>query len=354
VVAGPCCAFLGNVWIRAWFGARHRDRLMDFGLLGAGIAVPMLAVAGVFVLAPAQQVPAAAALVVADTALVTWMSVRAWLLGDALALGIAIGSAVMMVAVAGLYAIALGLPLHTGAHAVFAAASAVCVALTGLMLWQRNQHARRVRGAQEVQSQYDPVTKLPAGLPLVRHLIRAQKRRRMTRREGAVIAVLVFEPERIRGAAGTAALNEAYLHLAHRLQHQVSVVNPVGRYWERCFVAVIETIRSPASMRTMGLRVASALRRPIQVTASDGSSMQVKLDVGVGVLRLDRDHAEVEDLLHEAQELAEAARAFPSRAATRDPSSSEIVPVEQAQLGARRTKLPLPAVLARRALMRRV
>jgi GGDEF domain-containing protein len=354
VLAGPLCVCLGDLWVRTWFGARHRDRLMDLCLLVAGTVIPSLGAATLLVLPVSQQLPTAAALVVLNTTLVTWMSVRAWLLGDALALGIAIGSVVMVAAVGGLYAIALGVPLSTLTHALLALAAALCIAVTGLMLWLRNQHARRVRNKQEVHSQYDAVTKLPGGLPLVRHLIRAQKRRRMTRRDGAVIAVLLFEPERIRAVAGTAGLNEAYVHLAQRLQHQVGIVNPAGRYWERCFVVVIEAIRSPASLRTMGLRVASSLRRPMEVTSMDGSRVQVRLDIGVGVLRLEREHAEVEDLLHEAQELAEAARAFPSRAATHDPVSGHVVPVEHAQLGPRRGRSALPAVFARRAFLRRV
>lgn len=341
VLAGPLCVLLGNLWIRVWFGARQRDRLMDISLLATGIAIPACGIAALFALPPAQQLPSMAGLVVLDTALVTWMSVRAWLLGDALALGMAVGSAAMVTAVAGLYAIALGVVLSTGVHALLAGASALCVTVIGMMLWQRNQHARRVRGQQQVHSQYDPITKLPGGVPLVRHLIRAQKRRRMTRRDGAVIAVLVFEPHLIRSVAGGAGLNEVYMHLAHRLQHHVGVVNPVGRYWERCFVVVIETIRSPASLRTLGLRVASALRRPMNVTVAGGSTVQVRVDIGVGVLRLEGEHAEVEDLLHEAQELAEAARAFPSRAATRDPASGHVVPVEHAQLGPRHSR-PFP------------
>jgi len=343
VLAGPVCAFTGDLLIRTWFGARHRDRLMDLSLLVAGIAVPVLAAGALLMLPRAQQLPAAAGMVVLNTALVTWMSVRAWLLGDALALGIALGSLLMVAAVGGLYAIALAAPMGTGAQALVALGSVLCVAVIGIVLWQRNQHARRVRGSQEVQSQYDAVTKLPGGLPVVRHLIRAQKRRSMTRREGAIIAVLVFEPERIRAVAGTVGLNEAYVQLAHRLQHQVGVMNPAGRYWERCFVVVVESIRTTASLRTMGLRVAAALRRPMHVTGADGSPMQVRLDVGIGVLRLERESAEVEDLLHEAQALAEAARHFASRAATRDPETGDVVPVEHAQLGPRpATSRPQP------------
>ena len=45
-----------------------------------------------------------------------------------------------------------------------------------------------------------------------------QKRRRRTGREGALLAVTVFEPERIAAAAGSAALNEVWMALAARIQ----------------------------------------------------------------------------------------------------------------------------------------
>ncbi|MEJ6021689.1 7TM diverse intracellular signaling domain-containing protein [Ramlibacter sp. PS4R-6] len=336
VLVGPLCVLLGDLFIRQWFGARHRDRLMDGALLASGTLVPVLAVAALFLLRREHQLPAAAGLVIFNTVLVTWMGLRAWLLGDSLALGIAIGSGFMIGSVSGLYAIALGTPVPMVWQALIAAGSAICVAVTGFALWQRNQHARRVRNAQEVHSEYDPVTKLPAGMPLVRRLLRAQQRRRRTRREGAVLAVLVFEPERVRLVAGVSGLNEVYVHLAQRMQHQVGLVNPVGRYWERCFIAVMETIRSPAAVRTLGLRVASALRKPMQVTGHDGSPLEVRLDIGVGVLLLKREHEHVEDLLHEAQQLAEAARGLASRAATIDPVTGEVVAVEHAQLGPQR------------------
>jgi GGDEF domain-containing protein len=352
VLIGPLCVGLGNYWVRAWLAAPSRDRLMDALLLGAGIGVP-LAAPLCLLLPLQQQLPAAAALVTLNTGLVLWMSVRAWMMGDALALGIAIGCVMMLPAVAGLYALALRVPGVGAAWQVpIALASVLCVAVIGYMLWKRNQHERRTRGFEQVQSQFDPVTKLPGGLPLVRQLIRAQARRRLTRREGAMIAVILFAPEKIVSQAGAAGLNEVYLHLAQRLQRQVGVVNPVGRYWDRCFVALVETIHAQSALRTLGLRVASSLRRPMQVTAADGGELQVRVDIGVGVVLLGKDAGAVEDLLHEAQQLAEAARQLPSRAAMRDPATGAAVPVEHARLGPRRSVRagkPQPPLHAQRA-----
>lgn len=350
VLAGPLCVLIGNFSVRDLFFARHRDRFMDTCLLAAGTLAPLAGLACLLLPAP-QQLPAAAAIVVVNSALVFWMSVRAWLLGDALALGIAIGSGLMLPAVGGMYAVALGVPgLGRFWQAVIALLSVLCTTVIGFTVWKRNRHERRSQGFDPLQSKYDAVTRLPAGAPLVRQLIRAQGRRQRTRRDGAVLAVLLFATDRIAAQAGPAGLNEAYLHVAQRLQRQVGVVNTVGRYWERCFIAVVETIPSPAAMRTLGLRVASTLRRPMQVTGPDGQAMQLRLDIGVGVVHMGREPAEVADLLHEAQQLAEASRAMPSRAAVRDPATGRPVPVEQADLGPRHPLRPrLNPAPARRA-----
>jgi len=347
VLIGPVCCCLGDLWLRAWLGARFRDRLMDSALLLGGTVLPAIPVLGIFVLPQQQQLPVAATLVVLNTVMVIWMSFRAWLLGDALAPGMTVGALLMLTSTGGLYAIGLSVPLSLTAQAIVALAAAMTVTVIGFMLWQRQQ--RRVHASQEVHSQYDPVTKLASGASLVRHLIRAQARRRLTRREGAVIAVMVFEPDKIRTMAGNKGLNEAYLHLAQRLQHQVGVVNPVGRYWDRCFIVLMESIHSRAAMRTMGLRVASSLRRPMDVTSSDGSRVQVRLDIGVGVLRLAREAEDVEDLLADAQHLAEAAREMASRAATRI-ATGEVVPIENAEIDGRKARA---GRLGWRALMSR-
>jgi hypothetical protein len=82
----------------------------------------------------------------------------------------------------------------------------------------------------------------------------------------------------------------------------------------------------------LGLRVAATLRQPIEVSGRGGQLLRVRVEVGVGLVHLDRAPTEVEDVLDLAQRLAEAARAMPSRTAMSDPVSGQIVAVEAAQL----------------------
>lgn len=335
VLAGPACIGLSHFWIRSWLSAAQRDRTMFSVLRAAAVLAPLSGIAALG-LAPAQQLPAAALISLLGCTVVVWLAVRAWLLGDWLAPLMAAGCLLTVPAVAGLYAIAMGLPgISLPLHAALAGCAVLANGLTGFVLWRRDRHHRRTRailGAVRL----DPVTRLHNGTSLIQKLIKAQHRRRHSRRDGAVLAVVVFDVERLAAQAGTAGLNEMFIAVANRIQRQVGVVNPVGRYYDRCFVSLVESIRSPLGLRTLGLRVASSLRRPMEIMTASGHRMEIKVDVGVGVVHLARRRAAVEDILHDAQRMAEAARSMRSRAAMLDPGSGQVVAVERANLGPRR------------------
>jgi hypothetical protein len=331
VLAGPLCVGLSNFWIHGWLGAARRDRFMAAALRASGLALPALGALALRLPEP-QRLPAAAALSLAGSALTCWLTLRAWRTGDRLALLMAAGCLLTLPAIAGLYAIAMHLvQWGAGGQAAVAACAALSNGLTGFGLRARERHAWRMRepgGPPDL----DPVTRVHSSAALVRRLIASQKRRRRTRREGALLAILVFDPQRVAVQAGGVGLDEMWMTVAARIQRQVGLVNPVGRYWDRCFVAVVESIPSRAWLRTLGLRVASSLRQPLEVTGRDGEPVVVRLEVGVGVVRLGPLAAEAEDVLDQAQRLAEAARHMASRSATADPLTGESVPVELARL----------------------
>ena len=334
VLAGPVCVALASCWIHGWLAAGERDRLMASGLRLSAFALPLLALA-ILRLPVDQQLPAAAVLALAGNALTCWLAFRAWILGDRLALAMAIGCTLALPALAGLYALAMH-PDDWSAPAQMGVALAVTLAnaLTGRMAWHRERHRWRTREPDSVPA-IDPVSRVHSSAALVHRLVQSQQRRRRTRREGAVVAVTVFDADRIATQVGAAGLNEVWMTLAARLQRQVGVVNPVGRYWEHCFVALVETIPARAWMRGLGLRLALALRRPMEVTGRDGDAVRVQVDVGIGLVHLPASHPEIEDVLADAQRLAEAARGMGSRAAAADPASGRPVPIEEARWGRR-------------------
>lgn len=343
VLAGPICVGLSNYWIRSWLNAAQRDRIMSGVLQASALLLPVIG-AACLTLSGDQQLPAAAAASLLGTVITLWLTIRAWLLGDRLAPVMATGCVLTLPAVAGLYAVAMNLPLPLGVQAMLALSAALCNGFTGFALWQRDRHEWKNLRSDAVSSQFDPVTKLYSGITLVQKLIKAQRRRRHSRREGAVLAVMVFDVEMIATQVGNAGLNDLFIQMANRIQRQVGVVNPVGRYWDRCFVSLVETIHSPGWLRTLGLRVSTSLRRPIEVTTAAGERMEVIAEIGVGVVHISSAADAVEDILHDAQRLAEAARTMASRAAIMDPASGEVVPVEQANLGPRRHAHVMPHV----------
>lgn len=335
VLAGPICVGLSNFWIRGWLGANQRDRLMSIGLRVSALLLPLVGVAAL-ALPRTQQLPTAAGVALLGSTLTLWLTVRGWLMGDRLAAVMATGCLLTLPAIGGLYAVAMHADLAPGWQALVAASAALSNGFTGFVLWRRDRHEWKARRLDNSVLPFDPVTKLHSGIVLVRKLIHAQHRRRRTRRDGAVLAIMVFDTERIVAQVGNSGLNEMFIAIAGRIQRQVGVVNPVGRYWERCFITLVETIHSPGWLRTLGLRVSTSLRQPIEVAGRDGSRVEVQADIGVGVVHLPPGQVEVEDILHDAQRMAEAARQMRSRAAIMDPSTGEVVPVEEANLGPRR------------------
>lgn len=351
-LAGPLCVGVSALWIDGWLNARHRERMMTRTLRLVALLAPLT---GLFALAlpTVHQLPVAAAVSLTASAVTLGLIWRAAQLGDRLAPQMALGCLLTLPAIGGLYATAMAWPAVTWQwQALFALCAALSNALTGLVLWRRDRQDWWVR--QELSgADFDPVTRLRTGVAFGQRLFRAQLRMRRTRREGAVLAVLVFNSASVTAQAGPRAANEMFVALARRIQRQVGVVNPVGRYYDNCFVCLIETIDAAVWLRTLALRLACALRRPLEVRTAAGQPLEIHPDVGVGVVHLTRKHEDMDVALYRAEGMAAAARAMPSRTAMLDPSTGLVVPVEHAQLGpplAARTIHPGRRVASRRPL----
>lgn len=330
ILIGPLCAAMGSYGCSRWLSAHKRDRLMKVSLqtltLTSLVGGPLC-----LLLQPAWRLPASAVLSVLNMAVVLWLSVRAAQLGDRLAWGLALGCLLSLPLQVGLYSMALenghlSLVLQVGV----AFTGLVSALVTAVILWLRNRHTQRLSEAH--LSRRDPITQLHSSTVMVQKIIHAQERRVRTRRDGALMAVLMFEPERLLTQVGQVGLNDIYIQTAHRMQRHTGVVNPAGRYYDRCFVVLIETLHSPRWIRTLGLRVASSLRRPMEVTSLGGERISVTIDIAVGIVHMSAAGKDVDQLLHEVQRVAEAARGMRSRAALLDPETRQAVPVESADL----------------------
>lgn len=329
VLIGPLVAGLGCYWVSLWLVARKRDRLMQYGLRAASALC--------FVVGPAclllplnMQLQTVATLPVLAMAVSLWLSVRAAHLGDRMAWGLAVGCLLALPFQVGMYALALGNPLSLLLQMLVALTGLVSYAVLALMMWWRNH--RQISAQREVPSEIDPVTRLFGSMALMRKILAAQRRQARTGSDGMVLAVLVFEPEKLAAQVGIYGLNEVYAELARRTQRQAGVLNPVGRYYDRCFIALVETLHSPRLMRTTGLRLASRLRRPIEVATMSGERISLTVEIGIGVVHFSRASKDLDQLLHDAQHLAELARQMRSRAAAFDPLTGTAMAVEKIAL----------------------
>lgn len=331
ILCGPLCAAMGSYGASEWLSAHQRDRLMKVSLL----TITLVCLVGgplCLLLAPAWRLPVSGVLAIANLSVVLWLSVRATQLGDKLAWGLALGCLLTLPAQIGLYSLALNATRPSVAlQAAVVMAALLSLVITAAMLWLRNRQTRQM--TQGDISRRDPITQLYNGVVMVQKIIWAQRRRQRTRRDGALMAVMVFEPERLLPQIGQAGLNDLYIQLARRMQRHTGAVNPAGRYYDRCFVVLLETMHSPRWIRTLGLRVASSLRRPMDVPSLSGRRIRVTPDIAVGIVHLSAADKDVDQLLHEAQTVAEAARSMRSRAALLDPETHAAVPVEHAELG---------------------
>ncbi len=331
VVVGPLCAAMGSYGASEWLSAHQRDHLMRVCLL----TVTGLCLVGgpLCLLAPAEwRLPASAVLAIGNLSVVLWLSVRATQLGDKQAWGLALGCLLTLPAQIGLYWLAISdTRLSFAMQAAVASVGLLSVVVTAIMLRLRNQHTRQL--VQRDNSLRDPVTQLYSSVPMVQKIIDAQGRRLRTRRDGALMAILLFEPDRLQAQVGPAGMQEIYIELALRIQRHTGAVNPAGRYYDCCFLVLIETMHSPRWIRTLSLRVASSLRRPVAVHSLSHQEITVTPDIGVGIVHMAATGKDVDQLLHEVQSMAEAARSMRSRAAMLDPETRKAVAVEHADLG---------------------
>jgi hypothetical protein len=166
-------------------------------------------------------------------------------------------------------------------------------ALTGHVLWRRARApgararpARRADRPGHPGPQQHGAGAAPAG---------GQKRRRRTGREGALLAVTVFDAGTHRHRRRQRGRERGVDDPGRPHPAPVGFVNPVGRYWDRCFVALVETVPRALAAHP-GPAPAAALRQPIEVTGRDGEPVQVRVDFGVGVVPWPPP-AEAEDVL---------------------------------------------------------
>jgi GGDEF domain-containing protein len=338
--------------LRSFLRSDMRDRFVDYGSRFLAVTSASLFFAA-FWPHPQQALIWSAIGVVLVALGSFWLTLRSWLLGDRGALGMTTACAFTVCAITGLYANALNAldsPFYLKVLTAVAAAAHIVMACRTLT--QRHGKHMRMRKALVMNRDKDLLTRLITGAALIRRVEESVVRAKRNRKEMAILYVEIHNTAMLRKEFGRQGPEQVIYNMSARIKQVAgSRGNMVGRYSPSSFVIIINSLKTPSVLRSLGLRVAVAVRRPFVIDPMSSDQREFKADIGVGVARVtpsrhlidarssnsvqagDFDSFSlVQDVLHDASELAMAARKLQSRAAIVDANSRQVVALELAKL----------------------
>ncbi len=360
LVTGPIAACAGTWGLMQFLRAHQHDQFVQRGLTVIGIASAAALLGSLWPNYP--QALGWTALVVSLCSLASfWLALRSALLGDRFAWPMAGATAAMAFGVAGVYATALRVIDN---NLALQAVSAICVVgyLVGCLVtvWRRNNEFLRMRRAMSMHREKDLLTQLWTGAALIKLVEQTIARARRNRQETAIVCIEIFNAPQLRQELGNNALEQVIYGIAARIRQSVGASAEVGRYDDTSFVVIVESVKRPSMLRTMGLRLAVAVRKPFMLNPYSTSPREFKADMGVGIARLPAtrdpragwttrssraskpssadtsflsDSAGLsQESMHDAAKLAKKSRAFNSRVAIMDAYSRKAMAVEEADL----------------------
>lgn len=353
IVSASLATAVSAFGLRAFLRAQLRDAIIDRGMLFI-VVIGLVQLLWLLTLQSHGELEWMALAIMACTLVAFWLCLRAWLIGDVFALPMTIACVGMVFGVAGLFALAFQLIKGNIPMQAFSAAfAALYVVVACHTLKRRHADFLRMRRALTMSRDRDLLTQLWTGAALIRKVDEAVARAKRNRKDMAVICLELTNTTALNQEFGNNGLEQVIYGLAARIrQVSRSSASVVGRYSDNNFVVVLDSVQRPSVLRTLGLRLAVATRRPFMLNPYSTSPREFRADVGVGVARIspgreasgrknssDSTHLNIfdsmslaQDILHEAAQLALNARAFSSRAAIVDAYSRKTVALETADL----------------------
>ncbi|MEY2952886.1 MAG: hypothetical protein RLZZ401_973 [Pseudomonadota bacterium] len=219
--------------------------------------------------------------------------------------GIALACLVAMPILAAMFAQPLGVYLDPRPQAFLAIMTVLCCLGTATLLQPRDAYHHRARQKANPSPHRDPLTQLYSSAGIVRKLVAATRRQRWFGGSGALVAIMVFQAERVITQFDQSTLDRVYITLGARIQLVAGHMNPVGRYGSDCFLVVVEAAQSAQGLDDMLQTLARELRVPIRLPAEKHGDDAVVPLVGLGQVTLS-PQITVDSLLFRVQEVARA------------------------------------------------
>lgn len=302
IVSGPACVALSALWVRSWLGVRHRSRAIDLSLIT--VAVGCILLGGACLLLPVTlQFTASTGITLLGILALALLCLGAGYLGDQLAWLMASVAIVLLVVLGFKYALALGALQGLWVHVFVACGSIMSMMTASLLLWNRSHKEFQLTRNDRLSSQHDLMTGLDNGMTIVKKILEAQKRLKLRSAEGTVLAVMVLNLEALSLQVGLPGVQELLFRAAARVRRTSGLINPVGRYFDRCFIVVLETVRTPADAADMAAALKYSLTRPMEIQGLHGEMQSLTLEVSVGSVRLTHQ-LDVATVMHRVEQEA--------------------------------------------------
>jgi GGDEF domain-containing protein len=360
LATGPIAACAGTLGLMQFLRAHQHDQFVQRGLTVIGL-VSGAALLGLLWPNYTRALEWTALVVLLCAVASFWLVLRSALLGDRFAWPMAAATAAMVFGVAGLYAVALHAIDNNVALQALAAISVVGYLVGCLVaVWRRNSEFLRMRRAMSMHREKDLLTQLWTGAALIKRVEQTIARARRNRQETAIFCVEIFNAPQLRQELGNNALEQVIYSIAARVRQSVGASTEVGRYDDNSFVVIVESVKRPSVLRTIGLRLSVAVRKPYMLNPYSTSPREFKADMGVGIARIpatrdprggwssrsSRTHKPSsadtsflsdsaglsQESMHDASKLAKKSRAFNSRVAIMDAYSRKAMAVEEVEL----------------------
>ncbi len=350
-------ATAGVAGVRRWLGFPWRGPHLDRYLRAMLVALLVAAAAALLLpLLVARNAPALASWLRVSSVLAGVLSVSALALcalvchkmtqiGDRLSVWLTVATSLTVPSLVGLVSYQTSdsvMPASVAAAlCALHVAAMLCTAMAALL--QSNMRNARLLASQAAVN-FDDLGRLSVGEHMVALFAHKFAGVLQSGASPAVLLVNVFNHDAIASTRGVAAADQVTLATLARMR---TVLNPndlLGRYFDSCFVVLIQAHVDAQYLREVGLRLAASVRRDVALrglSAQDNDNEPVLLDVGVGMCWSDRV-ANVQQAMQEAGIAASAGRDHPSRACVVIYPDRPPLPIESVLGGAPMTEVEPP------------
>jgi len=189
-------------------------------------------------------------------------------------------------------------------HVIVAVVDIVGLSAVSVLCIQNCLHTAKTAAMHNrLQADLDPITNLLTPKAFVRRLQKALSQLKGGHDVYAVVTVVVDHPPGLVERLGVGSVYDALGLVAARIRDKVGFLTPTGRYYDRCFMVLIDSPQSEQLVNNLVSSLASSLRAPLMLQGAHNEPQQVQLNVGVAAIYFD-EREDISSVLYRAENAA--------------------------------------------------